>query len=399
MKKLTMILLSVMLTIVVCAEESLTMTLNNPEQIWPVVEAALSEANVSVENFNASSNLLQTSFFTYTSMLVKNRANYKITLKGSVVNIEFGDRQYLSSSGWVSNPVPATKAGKTKYIEPILKKIDAISKDPALLAEAVKNSKLFPNASASPSSALNSSASQNNLSMTVTSTRIIGNKIMVSGQLVTSRDMPIRFMHAVTLISPSGNKYETNYGSFAGIEQVYLSQIEQNMTADIPVSYDAIFNVQGEKMSIIKKFSLYMFEPGKTAFAFYDLAVPREIDPNLNESTVEIYKNIYLTFKKQEDKGGHLKIYFVVENKSGKKHELKLNFPVPSVIDANGSKYDDCKVFIAGEESELIEIEPDIPVSGIFDFTGNIPFNSVRVLKFSTRYMADFSIKKIVFQQ
>jgi len=390
MKKIKVLFLSVFLTSVVCAQESVTLSLTNPVQIWPVVEAALQESSVGISSFNASAGLLQTSSFEYVVLMVKNRAKYKITLSGSVITIELTDREYSSQSGWVSNPLPASKSIKEKYISSLLKKIEAISQQPSLTELAIKNSKLFP--------VFKGSDSQNGLTMTITSTRVIGNKIMISGQFVTSNNMEIRSMNEVNLISKAGTQFKTDDGSFAGKETGYLSQISQSMEADIPVSYDALFDVNGEKIPTIKKFSVKMYRPDNTSFAFYDIPVPMETDPNLNESTIEIYKNVYLTFKKQEDTGGHLKIYFLIENKSGKNRKIEIQDV--SLIDSNGSKADDCKVFIAGEETAYknVEAEPEVPLAGIFDFTGNIPFNTVKVLKFKTRWTADFSVKKIVFQ-
>jgi len=246
--------------------------------------------------------------------------------------------------------------------------------------------------------AFNDTITINGLTMTIESTRVIGDKVMLSGKFVSNSQMELRSLGDLTAITPSGTKLTTTDGIWAGVETGYLNQVYQKMQTDIPVSFDILFDSNGEKINEIKLFTVNLYEPGNTNYVFRNILIPSHIDSNISASCIEIYKNVYLKFTKQSDTEGHLKIYFSVENKSGK--ERPLFFENLSLVDDSGNAFNDCNIYIYGKKQVANgqNMFPDIPISGCFDFTGNIPFSKVKLLNFSTHFYANFAIKQIVFE-
>ncbi len=392
MKKSILLIASIILTFALLAQDaSIAINEKNIVNIWPCVEMALAENGIAPTAFNQQAGTMQTDFVQFNVLLIPNRAKYSFKLSNNKLDIELTNKEYQSQTGWVSNPIPLGKKVIEKQVGELAKRIEAIVGNVELSNKAVQNSKLFP--------VFKNSETINNLTMQIVSTRCIGDKTMISGFFSSNSTQKIISMNELTLISPTGAKYGANQGAFAGKETGYLGQISQIMEPDIPVSFDVLFDTKAEKMNVIKKFSVKMYRPDNTQFNFYDIALPMQKNLNLDESTIEIYKDVYLTFRKQEKSEGSLKIHFIVENKS--LTARKISIEQASIIDSNGMKHEKANVLIGSEDMNyrVVMAEPEIPMAGMFDFEGNIPFEAIRLLRFSTRQYANFAVRKIVCKE
>lgn len=391
-KSLLLIVITLLSPFAVFAQDaSMAINSKNNGILWPCVEFALAENGIAPTAFNQQAGTMLTDFVQFNVLLIPNRAKYSFKFQNNKLDIELTNKEYQSQTGWVSNPIPLGKKVIDKQVGELAKRIEVILASSELSNKAVQNSKLFP--------VFKSSETINNLTMQIVSTRCIGDKTMISGFFSSNTTQNITSMNELTLISPTGAKYSTNHGAFAGKETYYLGQIAQTMEPDIPVSFDVLFDTKGEKMDLIKKFSVKMYRPDNTQFNFYDIALPMQKNPLLDESTVEVYKDVYLTFRKQEKTEGSLKIHFIVENKSLTARQISIE--QASIIDSNGMKHDRAKVLIGNEDLNyrVVTAEPEIPMAGLFEFEGNIPFDAIRLLRFSTRQYANFAIRKIVCKE
>lgn len=357
MKKLLICLVTILSSFSAYAQENITLPLTDPSQIWTVVKLALQERSVSVSTLNAQTGMLKTDYFEYTAMLIKNRARYQIKLVNSTLNLELIDREYLSQAGWAKALIPLSKSSNEKYLGTLSKRIFELSKIQPVAATPQK------------SAGFQNEVTIKGLTMSIESTRVIGNKVLLTGKFVSDREIQLKNLNPIKAITSNGTELTTSQGTWAGEDTYQLYAAQQLLQSDIPVSFNIMFDSKGEKINLIKMLSIKLYNPENTTFVFNDIQIPMKTDPNLSSGSIEIYKDVYMTMKKQDDTAGHLKIYFVVENKSGRDRALFLE--KGNLIDASGNAYPNPEFFIGGEKLySNVMISPDTPVAGYFDFTG-----------------------------
>jgi hypothetical protein len=385
MKKSLIFVVSFFIALSVSAQETITLSQTNATEIWSVVKIALQERSVTIVEFNTSTGFMQSNYYEYSNLLTKNRFKYKITLTGSTLTFDMTDREYSSKSGWVPNLIPVNKSAKEKFLTSLVKRVEEISKSQQASEKPIQNT------------GSQNAISLNGITMNIQSTRIIGNKVMVSGQFVSDRVIRMKFLNPVKAMTSKGVELITSQGTWAGEDIWQLYAVDQELQPEIPVSFNIMFDNKDESVDILKIFSVKLYSPENTTFIFHDIQIPMQADPDLTPGSIQIYKDVYMKFKKQDDTGGHLKIYFTVENKSGRERAVFLE--TGNLIDASGNSYPNPEVYIGGEkEYAKVNVSPDAPISGYFDFTGNISFSSVKLLQFETKDYAKFSVKQIVLQ-
>lgn len=385
MKKLFIFVVSSFFALSISAQESVTLSQTGATEIWSIVKTALQERSVTIGEFNTSSGFLQSNYYEYTNLLIKNRFKYKITLTGSTLTFDMIDREYSSQSGWSPNLIPVTKSAKEKFLISLAKRVEEISK----LQQASEKPK--------QNEGSQNAVSLKGITMSIQSTRLIGNKVMISGQFVSDKVVQLKFLSLIKAMTSKGSELITSQGTWAGEDTWQLYAVNQELQPEIPVSFNIMFDSKGESVDLLKIFSVKLNSPENTSFIFHDVQIPMQVDPDVTPGSIQIYKDVYLKFKKQDDTGGHLKIYFTVENKSGRDRAMFLDNG--NLVDASGNSFPNPEVYIGGEKVYAkVNISPDVPVSGYFDFTGKIPFDTVKLLQFATKDYAKFSIKQIVLQ-
>jgi hypothetical protein len=122
---------------------SVTVNGLKPDNVWQVVEKALSEKGVAIDKFQPDQNRLTTTFMEFTAMMVKNHARLQFDFAGDVLMINAIEKQYISGTGWVDAVIKGTQAEK-QLIPPVADKINAILSDPAAVQKAIEQSTLIP---------------------------------------------------------------------------------------------------------------------------------------------------------------------------------------------------------------------------------------------------------------
>ncbi len=93
---------------------------NVPEEIaWEIVYQGFNEQNIRLNNYNRQTGIALSNFFTYTSMLIDNRAKYQVKYINGNIEISLVNRQYMSTEGWADNLFPLSKKSKKKFLVPL----------------------------------------------------------------------------------------------------------------------------------------------------------------------------------------------------------------------------------------------------------------------------------------
>lgn len=74
----------------------------------------------------------ESSFYSYTSLLIKNRFIFKVNIEPNVLTVSINNRQYQSNGSWVDNPLPMSKKQAAKILDPLKEKIIELTKDKAI---------------------------------------------------------------------------------------------------------------------------------------------------------------------------------------------------------------------------------------------------------------------------
>jgi hypothetical protein len=70
----------------------------------------------------------ESSFYTYTSLMVKNRFVFKVEVEPNKLTILIINRQYYTNNHWADSPLPMSKKQAAKILDPIKKKVLALTK-------------------------------------------------------------------------------------------------------------------------------------------------------------------------------------------------------------------------------------------------------------------------------
>ena len=103
---------------------------NVPEDVvWPIVYQTFKDLKLKYPHINKQLGEGETVFFQYSTMLAKNRAKYKMVYANNNLTISLFERQYLSQSNWVDNPLPISKKQSQKLLKPIKEHIQKLLAD------------------------------------------------------------------------------------------------------------------------------------------------------------------------------------------------------------------------------------------------------------------------------
>lgn len=70
----------------------------------------------------------ESSFYTYNSLMVKNRFIFKVNVEPNLLTVSIINRQYYSNNHWVDSPLPMSKKQAAKILEPIKKSVQKLTK-------------------------------------------------------------------------------------------------------------------------------------------------------------------------------------------------------------------------------------------------------------------------------
>ncbi|MFV0345161.1 MAG: hypothetical protein ACK5IQ_02765 [Bacteroidales bacterium] len=113
-------------------------------EIWPVVEQCLKSRDLKIEDFNLEKQTLYTEHFSWKTLIIINRARYKITCIDDTLTIALDDREYYSNDSWNNAATPLGTKKKKKYLDDFMNDVIKIYNNNSQLQTCMKKSKLYP---------------------------------------------------------------------------------------------------------------------------------------------------------------------------------------------------------------------------------------------------------------
>ncbi|NDV95330.1 hypothetical protein D0T84_10410 [Dysgonomonas sp. 521] len=220
-----------------------------------------------------------------------------------------------------------------------------------------------------------------NLIIKVESTRVIGDQLLVSGKMFANKEF--RIMNLKTsIVAADGDAHKLS-GLWWGGKSTYLSSFDQTLQPDIPYSFDFAFATQNKDMNPVTAMLIDARDWTNKIdmkFNFKAINVPLNEDPNLTPGTMEIGKNIYLTWKKYEESATGLTINFVIENKSNKDQEMSFrSYSNARIIDKEGNIYEGTLTL-----RDRVEFPSGTPKAASVSIKEKIKMSEVKMVQFES---------------
>ena len=234
------------------------------------------------------------------------------------------------------------------------------------------------------------------ISVSIESTRYIGDKLLISGKLLASEDLRL-MLTKITAITPDGDTYESKDMWFGGKQTPPMS-FDNKLIADINYAVDIAIEVKGKQINNIASLTIDAFN--HTAQKYFkiplkNITIPNPVDPNLdNPSVIEISKDIYLRWTKVEETANSFKVSFVVENKGSKDVEMRfISYNNAKITDDDGNSYDATLTL-----KDRVDFPAGTPVAGSISVNKPIKVSKISLLEFSSHNFK-YKIKKVVIPQ
>lgn len=232
------------------------------------------------------------------------------------------------------------------------------------------------------------------LTISLESTRIIGDRMVVSGKMTVDREVRLRLMTA-NAITTEGDSHSPANMMFGG-KEVSISTFDQIFQAGIPYSFDIYFETQNMNMDPVAALMIDIRDHGAGVglkFSFPNVRVPMVPDQNLVPGTMEIGKDIYLRWTKFEESAAGLKIDFLVMNKSNKDQQMYfLSYNNAKIIDKDGNIHEGALTL-----SDWVTFPTGTPVAGSISIKEPVKMGDVVMVQFQTRNFK-YSVKELVFR-
>lgn len=230
------------------------------------------------------------------------------------------------------------------------------------------------------------------VAIVVESTRIIGDKLMISGKMNAPEDF--RLMNVKpTIITPDGISYEAKE-IWWGENLTSPLSFDNRLVAGINYAFDMTFDIKSKKVTEIVSLTIDAFNhtaQKKFNVVFKNLVVPNPIDPELsNPGVVEIYKDIYLRWTGVEESTNGFQLNFVIENKSGKDQKIQFISYATKITDSSGNTHD-----AQGTLKDRIDFPADIPVAGNITLNKPLKLNQIVLVEFASRNF-NYRVRNIV---
>jgi len=229
----------------------------------------------------------------------------------------------------------------------------------------------------------------NILSFKVESTRIIGDKLLISGKASVTKKTTARITFYPKGIT-SGGTLEAGRLDWAGEIKSLASGPSFDLEEGIPVAWHIYLETNGQKVTEINQLKIFWKEDRQgttvpTDTTIESLKIPSAPDTNLTPGSEEIDRGVYLRLTKAQSAKGILKIGFVLDNRSGKAYKLDMHSI--GIVDDQGNEVAD-PAFFAGNKNmayESPELAPDVPLAGRFEFKTNAKPAAVKLLRFAVK--------------
>ena len=234
------------------------------------------------------------------------------------------------------------------------------------------------------------------MTMKIESTRVIGNRLLVSGKI--SVDKLFRLMNLkVSLIDSDGDTHELKEMWWGGKNESSIMSFDRELQPDIPYSFDFSIDTQNKNMNPVTAMLVAARDwtnDINMKMQFKDIPVPITPDANLKPGVVEISKDVYLKWTKAEESATGLKINFVIENKSNKDQEMSIrSYSNAKIIDKEGNVYD-----ASLTPNERVVFPSNTPIAGSISIKQALKMADVIMVQFES-YHFKYSVRDITFSK
>ncbi|MDL2241704.1 hypothetical protein LJB91_02215 [Bacteroidales bacterium OttesenSCG-928-L03] len=230
------------------------------------------------------------------------------------------------------------------------------------------------------------------VAMLIESTRIIGDKLLISGKMQAPEDVRLMRFYP-TIITPDGTTYEC-HTIWWGEDTTSPSMFDKDLVADINYAFDISFEIKSKKVTEIVAFTLEAHNhtaKKKFKIVVKNMVVPQPLDPNLTvPGQIEIYKNIYLRWTGAVEGNDSFQLNYVIDNKSGKDQRIQFIGHAMKITDNNGVGYT-----AEGTLKDNTDIMADIPMAGHILVNKPLKLNQIVLVEFASRYF-NYRVKDIV---
>jgi len=240
--------------------------------------------------------------------------------------------------------------------------------------------------------AATSNESAGPVSFKIESTRIIGDRLLVSGKMQAADDLRL-MLSKIEAISPDGDTYESKDMWFGG-QRTSAMSFDNKLTADINYTVDIAIEIKGKKVNSLALLKIDAFNhttQKRFSISLKDITIPNPVDLNLeNESVIEISKDVYLKWTKVEETNSSFKLSFITENKGSKDQIIQFrSYGNIKIIDNEGSSY----------EAEMtlkdnVTFPAETPIAGSITLNKPLKISQIALIEFSSKYF-NYKIKNI----
>lgn len=234
------------------------------------------------------------------------------------------------------------------------------------------------------------------LTVSLESTRIVGDRMIVSGKMTVDREVRLRTLKT-SVISADGDTHSPTNLVFGG-KGMSILIFDEVFQAGIPYSFDLYFETGNANMDPLSAFMIELRDHNANGalleFMFPNVRVPMAPDPNIVPGTIEIGKNIYLRWTGFEESTAGLKVNFVVENKANKDQTMSFYaYNNAKIIDRDGNIHEGPVTL-----RDRITFPAGIPVAGSLSIEQAVRMADVLMIQFKSSAI-NYSVRELVFPQ
>lgn len=230
------------------------------------------------------------------------------------------------------------------------------------------------------------------MAVTIESTRIIGDRLLISGKMNAPEDFRLMTIRA-SIVTADGTTYEAR-DMWWGEKPISPTGFDDNLVADINYAYGLTFDIKSKKVTEVVAFNIEAYNhTAKKKFNITEknLAVPNPINMELAvPGVVEIYKDIYLRWTEAEESTTGFQLNFVIENKSGNDQRIQFVDYATKITDKNGTSYE-----ATGTLRDRIDFPADIPVAGNIIVDKPLKLSDIVLVEFASKYF-NYRVRGIV---
>lgn len=233
------------------------------------------------------------------------------------------------------------------------------------------------------------------LTVDLESTRVVGDRLLVSGKMIVDRQVRLRNLNS-SVVTPDGDVLQRTNILFGG-EDVSTSVFDKIFQAGIPYSFDLYFDTRNTPMNPLAALMVEIRDQDagvNMEMRFSGVPVPMAPDPNLVPGTFELDKDIYLSWTNFHESPDGLKVDFVVVNRASKDQQLSFRtFDNARIIDSGGNIHPGALTL-----RDRVTFPAGIPVAGSISVEGPVRMSDVLMIQLQSAKIK-YSIREIVFRQ